>query len=97
MALCSRCRERWAQSAKLGLCRQCEQALGPSLRSTQTREGIARVAATRALVADVVSDEHPPWRILEVDYRTFYVVWDGSDRAETPVDACRRFREEGLE
>jgi hypothetical protein len=39
---------------------------------------------------------HPPWRILTLGLREFWVIWDGSDRSETPVDACARARAEGL-
>lgn len=100
MAKCHRCGDRDIQSSRLRLCRRCERETGADVRTMREREG-AKVEANRVRLGSMtMRDEgmHPPWRILDLALQgRFYVVWDGSDPYETPVEACRRFRLEAVD
>lgn len=73
---CKHCRVRYRQNA-LGLCRQCERALGKDVMTNQQRERAhldQQRAKLKLLMAPDRSDQGP--REIVVEGHVFDVVWD---------------------
>lgn len=86
---CICCGERWPQ--KKGLCRRCSK-LEEGKRIAAAVERNHVVIRSKVAVPEV--RQGPPFREVQLEGRTFAVVWDG-DRFETPKDACERFSKTG--